>query len=550
MLPDLQGIEIKEINSVKFKQMLLVATNTLKEIEDNINDLNIFPVPDGDTGTNMYLTLSNAMEEVKTKKNNSVGAIANNLAMGALMGARGNSGVILSQLLRGLADGIGEAESLTADVLASGLEEAANKAYQAVMKPVEGTILTVAKDVGRRAQEIADDSTVLELLAEAVKEAERSVARTPELLDKLKEAGVVDAGGKGYQMFLTGLLQGLVSDEAVNLEDFSKRESSTKQISTESETQFGYCTEFIIKGVKVEVDAFKDILKNYGDSIVAVRSSDILKVHVHTEHPGSVLEEALKCGALTRIKIENMSEQHEERLKKEIEAEKTDDIQEDELIDGIGVLAVAAGAGLGDVFQKLGVNEVLVGGQSMNPSIQDLLEAVQNINTDKVIILPNNKNVISTAEQLQDLTDKTIKVIPTRTIPQGVTAMMVFNPEGDISQLSDEMKEEVEFVKTGEVTYAVRDTKIKELEITKDDILGLIEGDIEVVADNYNQAALELLENMVEEEDSLLTIYVGEDVSSEDKEKLIAILEDKYEDCDVEIYDGHQPIYYYIISVE
>ncbi|WP_018249798.1 DAK2 domain-containing protein [Orenia marismortui] len=548
MLPESLKREVKEINAEKFKQMLLVATNVLKEVENEINDLNIFPVPDGDTGTNMYLTLSNAVEEVENTTEDSVGIIANNLAMGALMGARGNSGVILSQLLRGLSDGIGDAKVLTAEVLADGLEKAANKAYQAVMKPVEGTILTVAKDVGRRAQDLAHELTVAELLIEAVKEAEKSVLKTPELLDKLKEAGVVDAGGKGYQMFLTGLLQGLTSDGAVITTKglTGKKIPDRKEGRTESE--FGYCTEFIIKGARIEDDEFKEILNKYGDSIIAVKSNDILKVHVHAKNPGLVLEEGLKYGQLTRIKIENMSEQHEERLKKEIESEVED--KQLQNLDGIGVLAVAAGEGLETIFKKLGVSYVLLGGQSMNPSIQDLLDGVNRVNTDKVIILPNNKNVISTAEQIKELTNKEVEVIPTRTIPQGVTAMMLFNPEGDLGEVSSDMKEEVEFVKTGEITYAVRDTKIKEIEINKDDILGLNEGNIEVVCNDYNQATLDLLEEMVEEDDSLITIYVGEEVSDNDKNELIDSLEKTYDEFDIEIYDGGQPIYYYIISVE
>jgi len=548
MLPDSFTKEIKQINSAKFKQMLLVATNTLKEVEDEINDLNIFPVPDGDTGTNMYLTLSNAVEEIESTTEDSVGAVANSLAMGALMGARGNSGVILSQLLRGLADGIGNTKLLTSEVLANGLQKAADKAYQAVMKPVEGTILTVAKDVGKKAKKLASELTVAELLKESVKEAEKSVANTPNLLDTLKEAGVVDAGGKGYQMFLTGLLQGLSSDTPIVIREEPGSKTNAKLDLSPTE-EFGYCTEFIVKNAKVEADKFKEILSEYGDSIIAVKSDDILKVHVHAKHPGAVLEEGLKYGQLTRIKIENMSEQHEERLKKEIQAEQ-ELKQDQELIDGIGVLAVAAGEGLEVIFNKLGVANVLLGGQSMNPSIQDLLESVEQINTDKVIILPNNKNVISTAEQVKELTDKEIEVIPTRTIPQGVTAMMVFNPEGNLKEVASQMKEEVEFVKTGEVTYAVRDTKINELEINKGDILGLIEGNIEIVSSDYNQATLDLLEDMVEADDSLITIYVGEDVSSEDKEALIHNLEELYEDFDIEIYDGYQPIYYYIISVE
>ncbi len=558
MLVDSLEQKIEELDGNKFRQMLISATQIIKENEEEINDLNIFPVPDGDTGTNMYLTLSNAVDEVKNVEDNKVGTIADKLAMGALMGARGNSGVILSQLLRGLADGIGDAQVLTSQNLAAGLQQASNRAYQAVMKPVEGTILTVAKEVGERAKERADELDVLQLLDEVVKQAEETVDKTPELLATLKEAGVVDAGGRGYQMFLVGLLKGVVAKEDF-IQPQVKLERVTKERVQSANSEFGYCTEFIIKGAKIEVDEFREELTEYGDCLLVVKTADILKVHIHTAHPGQVLEEGLKYGQLSRIKIDNMSEEHEERLKAEIADEVNDDSKskenevEDEEVstrDNLAILAVAVGEGLGDIFKKIGVSYVLQGGQSMNPSIQDLLQGVEEISADQVIILPNNKNVISTAEQIKDLTDKEISVIPTRTIPQGVAAMMMFNPEGEIKEVSEAMKEEVEFVKTGEITYAVRDTQIRDLTIEEGDILGLAEGNIEVVGSDYNQATLDLLDKIVQEDDSLITLYVGKEVNEAEKEELEDRLQEEYPDFDIEIYNGRQPIYYYIISVE
>ncbi|WP_027339170.1 DAK2 domain-containing protein [Halonatronum saccharophilum] len=545
MLLDSLEQGMKQLDAAKFHQMLLVATNTLKDFEAEINDLNVFPVPDGDTGTNMYLTLSNAVDEIKGKEGESVGDIAKDLSKGALMGARGNSGVILSQLLRGLAEGIGDAKVLTSKDLANGLERAAQKAYQAVMKPVEGTILTVAKDVGEKAKELSEDLNVLELLAESTKEAERSVLRTPELLTTLKEAGVVDAGGKGYQIFLAGLLQGALSKEVIKLDSVVEKRSSGLNLEN-IESEFGYCTEFIVKGAKVEEIEIREVLDKMGDSLIAVKSGDVLKVHIHTDNPGLALQEGLKHGQLTKIKIDNMSEQHEERLTQEIQDDK------EEVVDdgSLAVLAVAAGEGLADVFRKLGAKHVIQGGQSMNPSIQDILNGIQAINSSKIIILPNNKNVIATAEQVKEISDKDIAVIPTKTIPQGVTTMMVFNPEGELAEVSEDMKEEMEFVKTGEITYAVRDTKINDLDIIKGDILGLAEGDIKVVSSNYNEATVELLDKILSEDDSLITIYSGEDVSEDEREGLLAQIEEKYPDLDVDFYNGGQPIYYYIISVE
>ena len=560
MLIDQIDQEITQLNAAEFKQMLIVATKKLKEAEEEVNDLNIYPVPDGDTGSNMYLTLSNAVEEVKKTNSTAAGDLADKLSMGALMGARGNSGVILSQLLKGLANGMEDAEVITVENLAEGLKQASDIAYQAVMKPVEGTILTVAREVAEKADEISDHHDLTEFMYKIVKQARASVAKTPQLLEVLEEADVVDAGGKGYEIFLTGLLEGMVAEEEEFEEifagSFALGHSKEEQ---EVEEKFGYCTEFIVKGAVVEVNDFREEISSLGDSLVVVKTDDLLKVHIHTDHPGEALEFGIKYGDLTNIKIDNMSEQHTERIKKEAEQEqaaqektvdKTAEKETKVAQDKLAVLAVTVGDGLQDIFDQIGAHYVLKGGQSLNPSTQDLLTGIEKIESDDVIILPNNKNVISTAKQVQELTDKNIEIVPTKTVPQGIAAMMMFNPQGELEAVSDDMKEELEFVKTGEITYAVRDTEISNMEIEKDDILGLQDGDIEVVAENYNQAALDLIDNMVEELDSLITIYVGEETSSDRKEELISDLEEKYPDFDIEVHNGGQPLYYYIISVE
>ncbi|MBM7556434.1 DAK2 domain-containing protein [Halanaerobacter jeridensis] len=559
MLIDQIDQEIKQLNTAEFKQMLIVATKKLKEAEEEVNDLNIYPVPDGDTGSNMYLTLSNAVEEVKKTNSNTVGDLADKLSMGALMGARGNSGVILSQLLKGLANGMEDSDVLTVDNLSAGLQQAADIAYQAVMKPVEGTILTVAREIAEKAEELSDVHDLTEFMYKIVKQARESVAKTPQLLEVLDEAGVVDAGGKGYEIFLRGLLEGMLAEEEEFEEIFagSFALGHTKE-EQESEEKFGYCTEFIVKGAEVEVDEFREKISALGDSLVVVKTQDLLKVHIHTDHPGEALEFGIEYGDLTNIKIDNMSEQHHERIRQEAERDAQEQATKEDPKDGeidtsadeLAVLAVTVGDGLQDIFDQIGAHYVLKGGQSFNPSTKDLLNGIEKIDASDIIILPNNKNVISTAKQVKDLTEKNIEIVPTKTVPQGIAAMMMFNPQGELSAVSDDMKEELEYVKTGEITYAVRDTEISDMKIEKGDILGLQDGDIEVVTGNYNQAALNLIDHMVEDLDSLITIYVGEETTAEKKEELIDKLEEKYPDFDLEVHTGGQPIYYYIISVE
>ncbi|MFO7820183.1 MAG: DAK2 domain-containing protein [Halanaerobacter sp.] len=554
MLIDQIDQKITQLNASEFKRMLIVAERKLKEKEDEINDLNVYPVPDGDTGSNMYLTLSHAVEEVKKTNSNTVGDLADKLSAGALMGARGNSGVILSQLLKGLANGMQDEEVLTVNNLAQGLQQASEIAYQAVMKPVEGTILTVARAVAKRAAELSDKEDLTEFMYKIVQQAQQSVAKTPQLLDVLEEANVVDAGGRGYEIFLRGLLEGMAAEE--DFEDIFSGSFALGHVKEEVEVdeEFGYCTEFIAKDTGLEVNQFREEISALGDSLVVVKTDNLLKVHIHTDHPGQALELGVKYGSLTNIKIDNMSEQHNERIKEEAQQEKAQQEQNKEEKEtneeGLAVLAVTVGEGLHEIFEEVGADYILKGGQSFNPSTQDLLTGIQEINAQDIIILPNNKNVISTAEQVKELTDKNIEIVPTKTVPQGIAAMMVFSPEGELNVVSAAMQEELEFVKTGEITYAIRETEISDMKIEKGDMLGIADDNIEVVAKDYNQAALDLIDKMVEDLDSLITIYVGEETTAEQEEELLQELEDKYPDFEIEVHQGEQPIYYYIISVE
>ena len=555
MLIDQIDQKITQLNASEFKRMLIVAAKKLKEKEDEINDLNVYPVPDGDTGSNMCLTLSHAVEEVKKTNSDAVGDLADKLSAGALMGARGNSGVILSQLLKGLANGMQDEEVLTVNNLAQGLQQASDIAYQAVMKPVEGTILTVAREVAKRAAELSDKEDLTEFMYKIVQQAQQSVAKTTQLLDVLEEANVVDAGGRGYEIFLRGLLEGMAAEEE-DFEDIFSGSFALGHVKEEVkiDEEFGYCTEFIVKNTAVEVNEFREEISALGDSLVVVKTDDLLKVHIHTDHPGQALEFGIKYGSLTNIKIDNMSEQHNERIKEEAQKEKAQQEQQREEKEtneeGLAVLAVTVGEGLHEIFEEVGADYVLRGGQSFNPSTQDLLTGIQEINTQDIIILPNNKNVISTAEQVKELTDKNIEIIPTKTVPQGIAAMMIFNPKGELSAVSDAMQEELEFVKTGEITYAIRETEISDMKIEKGDMLGIADDNIEVVAKDYNLAALDLIDEMVEDLDSLITIYVGEETTAKQEEELLQELEDRYPDFEIEVHQGGQPIYYYIISVE
>lgn len=550
---------VKQINSKDFKKMILAATCWLNENKAYVDSLNVFPVPDGDTGTNMYLTILNAAKQVQDTESELVSEIADALQEGALMGARGNSGVILSQLFRGMARSLKGKRNMNATDLAKALQGASEMAYKAVMKPVEGTILTVARFVGKGATDRAKTSDdLITVLEAAVDQGRIALAKTPEMLPVLKEAKVVDAGGQGYLFLMDGMLRALKGQPV---------ESDLKLITTQKEQapalpqlarpegisheniEFQYCTEFIIMS-DVPIDKVRSHLETMGDSLLVVGSKSITKVHVHTNNPGLVLDYALKFGSLTKIKIENMVEQTMNREAHQSYGESRPAAEEPQPKKPFGVVAVAAGEGLAEIFESLGVDEIVMGGQSMNPSTQDLVEAVEKVNSDHVIILPNNKNIIFAAEQVKTLSKKRTVVIPTRSIPQGIGSLMRVNPEQEFNGIVETMKAGVNEIKTGEITYAVRNSRVNSIDIAEGDCLGIFDGEIVVVGKDSDTTSLDLLGKMVTDENYLITIYHGQDISEERAQEMKAKVEEEFGDLDVELYYGGQPLYDFIFSVE
>lgn len=541
-------------------RMFLSGAKNLEAKKEWINELNVFPVPDGDTGTNMTLTIMSAASEVSAIEEPDMKTLAKAISSGSLRGARGNSGVILSQLLRGFTKVIEKQEEVDAPVFARAFEKGVETAYKAVMKPKEGTILTVAKGAAQKAAEIAEDCESLEgFFTDVLKEAESVLARTPEMLPVLKEAGVVDSGGQGLVEVLRGALDGYLGKE-INLEfEMPKTSLSlSKPVSQEeSHIKFGYCTEFIIMLDKEfpekEELAFKDYLMSIGDSLVVVADDEIVKVHVHTNAPGDAIQKALTYGQLSNMKIDNMRLEHHEKVIKESEklAAQQAVQKKEEPWKEVGFISVSVGEGMGDIFRELGADYLIEGGQTMNPSTEDVLQAISQVNAKNIFIFPNNKNIILAANQARDLTeDKNIVVVPTKTIPQGITALISFVPDKSVEENTAQMMEAMENVKTGQVTYAVRDTKIDDKEIRQGDIMGIGDKGILAVGQDIQQVALQMVQEMADEDAELISIYYGSDVSEEQAEALCQQLEESYPDFDVEMNNGGQPIYYYVISVE
>jgi DAK2 domain fusion protein YloV len=539
-------MDIKKIDANLLKNMIEYGSKNLEIHKNFVNDLNVFPVPDGDTGTNMSLTMQSSVSEINKSEINTLYDVAKNSSSGALIGARGNSGVILSQLLRGFARGCKEKNELDVYGLAFALKEASDMAYKAVMKPTEGTILTVAREMAEFAmEEYIHYEYINNFAEEIIRHGKISLKNTPELLPVLKEANVVDAGGQGLMMLLEGAYKCMMNiqlDEEIEFNIASiDNFIDDGQLSLEDIT-YGYCTEFLIKNSDFELDPFKEFLLSKGDSLVLLQDEGLTKVHVHTDEPGNVLQKALGYGQLTKMKIENMREQfetvHLDEIKEKIE---------------YGFIAVSPGPGLTQLLIDLGVNYVITGGQTMNPSTQDFIDSIHKLNAKNVILFPNNSNIIMAANQaaeLENKEDQLIYVIPTKTVPQSITAMLNFNPEISIEDNFTEMKESINDVKTGQITYAVRDTVINGKNIKKNDIIGIFNGDIAVSGNNINEVAQNLIDMMTDEEDELISIYYGEDVEENTVEKFVETLEEKYEDYDIETNEGGQPLYYYIISVE
>ena len=549
---------MKTIDVEMLTKMFLAGAKNLEAKKEWINELNVFPVPDGDTGTNMTLTIMSAASEVNNLSERTMETVAKAISSGSLRGARGNSGVILSQLLRGFTKVIRNYEVLDAQILANAFQKAVETAYKAVMKPKEGTILTVARGAAEKAAELAAETDDLDVLcSEVIAEAERVLATTPELLPVLKEAGVVDSGGQGLVEVLKGAYDAFLGKEVDYTFEQPKSAPVKPSAQTEADIKFGYCTEFIIMldksfDAKTE-NEFKAFLESIGDSIVCVADDDIVKIHVHTNHPGQAIERALELGSLSRLKIDNMREEHEEKLIKEASkiAAQQAEAKKEEPRKEMGFISVSIGDGIGEIFRGLGVDYLIEGGQTMNPSTEDMLNAIDQVNADHIFILPNNKNIILAANQAKALCkDKDIIVIPTKTVPQGITAMINYMPDSSVEENEARMSEEIGNVKTGQVTYAVRDTHIDDNEIKEGDIMGIGDHAILSVGKDVTETTLAMFAELVDEDSELISIYYGADVTKEDASALGASLGEKYPDCDIEVHFGGQPIYYYVASVE
>lgn len=554
---------MKTIDVETLTRMFLAGAKNLESKKEWINELNVFPVPDGDTGTNMTLTIMSAVNEVNNLPERTMVTVAKAISSGSLRGARGNSGVILSQLLRGFTKAIRSYEDLDAMILANAFQKAVETAYKAVMKPKEGTILTVARGAADKASELALEAEELDdFFGAIVAEAEAVLATTPDLLPVLKEAGVVDSGGQGLVQVLKGAYDAFLGKE-IDYEAEAGTSAETEQESAEAkqEITFGYCTEFIINLTESfgEADeaALKEYLASIGDSIVCVADDGIVKIHVHTNHPGEAIEKGLTLGSLSAMKIDNMREEHAEKLAKdaqhvaELQQEAEEKKRAAEPRKEMGFISVSIGEGIGEIFRGLGVDYLIEGGQTMNPSTEDMLNAIDKVNADHIFILPNNKNIILAANQAQSLCkDKDIRVIPTKTVPQGITAMINYMPDSSVDDNEARMDEEIGNVKTGQVTYAVRDTHIDDKEIKEGNIMGIGDRAILAVGEDITGTALEMFDALLDEDSELISIYYGEDVTKENAEDLGAQLAEKYPDCDIEVHFGGQPIYYYVVSVE
>ena len=565
-------MEITSINSKLLARMFLAGAKNLDSKKDWINELNVFPVPDGDTGTNMTMTIMSAAKEVSSLTEPSMAELAKAISSGSLRGARGNSGVILSQLFRGFCKVIKEYDEIDVTILCEACQKAVETAYKAVMKPKEGTILTVAKGAAEKALELSDDTEdVVTFVEEVIKQAEYVLDQTPEMLPVLKQAGVVDSGGQGLVQVLKGAYDALIGKEIDYTIEGAPAGAAPAKISaeTEAEIKFGYCTEFIIvlnaPMSDNEEHAYKAFLESIGDSIVVVADDEIVKTHVHTNDPGLALQKALTFGSLSKIKIDNMREEHQEKLIKDSQKLAAQQKAEEEAYEAaqaeektnnmpakeMGFVSVSIGEGMNEVFRGLGVDYLIEGGQTMNPSTEDMLNAIEHVNAKTVFILPNNKNIIMAANQAVDLVeDKQIIVIPTKTIPQGITALVNYIPDHSAEENKEQMMAEIENVKTGQVTYAVRDTEIDGKTIKQNDFMGIGDKSILSVGTDLKATTLEMVDAMVDEDSAIVSIYFGSDSDEDSANELAAAIEEKYPDVEVEVNDGGQPIYYYVISVE
>ncbi len=557
------------IDAGMMAKCFLAGAKNLEKNKEWINELNVFPVPDGDTGTNMTLTIMSAAKEVAglcDMGDLDMQSLCKAISSGSLRGARGNSGVILSQLFRGFTKVVKEYDAITIPIIAAAFDKAVETAYKAVMKPKEGTILTVAKGAALKARELADSGAedTADFLQQIISRAEEVLAKTPEMLPVLKQAGVVDSGGQGLVLVLQGIYDAFMGkevdftlDAAPAAQPTGKVSGANREAQANADIKFGYCTEFIIMlnkvfNIKAELD-FKAYLESIGDSIVVVADDDVVKVHVHTNDPGLAIQRALKYGALSNMKIDNMRLEHQEKLFKMSQKDGGAEAQPaaKQPRKDVGFIAVSVGDGINEIFRGLGVDHIIEGGQTMNPSTEDMLNAIEQVNADNIFILPNNKNIILAANQAQSLVkDKAITVIPTKTVPQGITAVINYVPDMTVAENADTMTTEIKNVSTGEVTYAVRDTNIDGKEIRQGDYMGIGDAGILSVGTSIAQVTLDMLDEMMFDDAELISIYYGEEIPDQEAEALRTQVEEKYGSCDIELQYGGQPIYYYIISVE
>jgi hypothetical protein len=556
-------LKVNNIDGLMLKEMFISGAYELENNKESINALNVFPVPDGDTGTNMSATIMSAVSEVNKLQKVTIQSVVSAAAMGSLMGARGNSGVILSQLMRGFSKSLKEKETISTRDFSNALKEGVNIAYRAVMKPTEGTILTVARESADRALEVSKTENDFENFIEKVfEQSQISLNRTPNLLPVLKDAGVVDSGGKGLVLIYSGMLKRL-KGIPVELNGELKGELKTdnkKPIAYEnldtSNIKYGYCTEFFIKTKNGNPDEFKNKISKYGDSMIVVGTENLIKVHIHTNEPGTVLQQALKIGELSKVKIDNMREQHSHILDEEssnlnvsVDENLNNNIQDNELKD-YGLITVAIGDGIKKIFKELGVDIVIEGGQTMNPSTHDILDAINSINAKNIFVLPNNGNIIMAAEQAEKVSGKNVTVIPTKSIPQGITAVVTLNPEAAPEENKNEMIEAIKGVKTGQITYAVRNTTFEDVDIKEGNILGMVDGKLIKTGDNIDEVTKEIIDSMIDESSELVTVFFGNNLKEEDTSDIKEYISSKYGNCDLSINYGGQPLYYYIISVE
>ena len=549
------------INAELCSRMFLAGAKNLEANKEWINELNVFPVPDGDTGTNMTLTIMAAAKEVAALQDFDMEVLAKAISSGSLRGARGNSGVILSQLLRGFTKGIKYLEEVDTIAIADAFQKGVTTAYKAVMKPKEGTILTVAKGYADKASELALAGVEMEeLLAKSLEYAEEVLAKTPEMLPVLKEAGVVDSGGQGLIQVLKGAFDAYLGKEidySIEGASASSGTSVKMEVQSEADIKFGYCTEFIIMTntpmSEQEELKFKGFLESIGDSIVVVADDEIVKAHVHTNDPGVAITKALTYGSLSRMKIDNMREEHQEKLIKDASKKAAEAAEKEKQMPHkeVGFISVSIGEGIAEIFRGLGVDYLIEGGQTMNPSTEDMLNAIEKVNADTIYILPNNKNIILAANQAQALTkDKEIVVIPTKTVPQGICAMINFEPGKTAEENKEAMTESLSMISTGQITYAVRDTHIDDKEIKAGNIMGIGDQGILAVGEGIPEVTKETIRLMADEDAELISIYYGQDVTEDEANTLGEELMEEFPDCEVEVYPGGQPIYYYVVSVE